>query len=170
MLASHSFVDDPTRADVEAPQCWDTVLQDVLGGWGDDDPDGHAGGDVLDRAHAGRLDHLGRPSGVTSPAERWANLPEVLALAKYPNVAMKATGAPSYSDQPYPFRDIHDNLRRLYDAFGPTRWFWGTDITRMPCSWRQCVTLFTEELPWLRGRDLELVMGRAVCDWLGWKR
>ena len=116
------------------------------------------------------LDHLGRPRGDASPSERWANLTEVLALAKYPNVAMKATGAPSYSDQPYPFRDIHDNLRRLYDAFGPTRWFWGTDITRMPCPWRQCVTLFTEELPWLKGRDLELVMGRAVCDWLGWKR
>jgi hypothetical protein len=49
----------------------------------------------------------------TSPSERWANLAEVLALAKCPNVAMKATGAPSYSDQPYPFRDIHDNLRRL---------------------------------------------------------
>jgi hypothetical protein len=116
------------------------------------------------------LDHLGRPRGDAPPSERWANLPEVLALAKYPNVAMKATGAPSYSDQPYPFRDIHDNLRRLYDAFGPARWFWGTDITRMPCPWRQCVTLFTEELPWLKGRDLELVMGRAVCDWLGWKR
>jgi hypothetical protein len=29
--------------------------------------------------------------------------------------------------------------------------------------------MFTEELPWLKGRDLELVMGRAVCDWLGWK-
>ncbi len=71
------------------------------------------------------LDHLGRPSGVTSPNERWANLQEVLALAKYPNVAMKATGAPSYSDQPYPYRDIHDKLRQLYDAFGPTRWFWG---------------------------------------------
>jgi hypothetical protein len=28
--------------------------------------------------------------------------------------------------------------------------------------------MFTEEMPWLKGRDLELVMGRAVCDWLGW--
>jgi len=45
----------------------------------------------------------------------------------------------------------------------------GTDITRMPCSYRQCVTMFTEELPWLKGRDQELVMGRAVCDWIGWK-
>jgi hypothetical protein len=24
-------------------------------------------------------------------------------------------------------------------------------------------------MPWLKGRDLDLVMGRAVCDWLGWK-
>jgi hypothetical protein len=30
--------------------------------------------------------------------------------------------------------------------------------------------MFTEELPWLSGRDPELVMGRAVCDWLGWRR
>ena len=29
---------------------------------------------------------------------------------------------------------------------------------------------FTEELPWLQGRDRELVMGDAICDWLGWKR
>ena len=39
----------------------------------------------------------------------------------------------------------------------------------MPCSYRQCVTMFTEELPWLTGRDLELVMGQAFADWLGWK-
>jgi len=24
-------------------------------------------------------------------------------------------------------------------------------------------------LPWLKGKDRDLVMGRAVCDWLGWK-
>jgi hypothetical protein len=28
--------------------------------------------------------------------------------------------------------------------------------------------MFTEELPWLQGRDLELVMGHGVSDWLGW--
>jgi predicted TIM-barrel fold metal-dependent hydrolase len=113
------------------------------------------------------VDHLGRPSGTKDDAA-WANLPEMLALARHPNVAIKATGAPSYSSAPYPYRNIHDHLRRIHDAFGPERMFWGTDITRMPCPWRECVSLFTEELPWLGGRDLELVMGRAVCDWLGW--
>jgi predicted TIM-barrel fold metal-dependent hydrolase len=114
------------------------------------------------------IDHLGRSSGAKDDAA-WANLPAMLALARYPNVAIKATGAPSYSSEAYPYRNIHGHLKRIYDAFGPERMFWGTDITRMPCSWRQCVTMFTEELPWLKGRDLELVMGQAVCNWLGWK-
>jgi predicted TIM-barrel fold metal-dependent hydrolase len=114
------------------------------------------------------IDHLGRPSGTKDDAA-WTSLPEMLALAKHSNVAIKATGAPSYSSEAYPYRNIHDHLRRIYDAFGPERMFWGTDITRMPCPWRQCVTMFTEELPWLAGRDKELVMGRAVCDWLGWR-
>ena len=48
------------------------------------------------------------------------------------------------------------------------RSFWGTDITKMPCSWRECVTLFTDELAWLSGKDLQLVMGDALCEWLGW--
>jgi len=29
--------------------------------------------------------------------------------------------------------------------------------------------MFTEEMPWLKGQDLESVMGRGVCEWLGWK-
>jgi predicted TIM-barrel fold metal-dependent hydrolase len=114
------------------------------------------------------IDHLGRRSPAETGEAAWDNLPQMLALAKHPNIAIKATGAPSYSAGPYPFRDIHDKLERVFDAFGPTRMFWGTDITRMPCSYRQCVTMFTEELPWLSGPAQELVMGRAVCDWLEW--
>ena len=113
------------------------------------------------------VDHMGRSGGMTDEAG-FATLPELLALAKYPNVAVKATGAPSYSSAPYPYSNIHGYLRQIYDAFGPERMFWGTDITRMPCSWKQCITLFTEELPWLSESDKELIMGRALCAWLGW--
>ena len=117
------------------------------------------------------IDHLGRRGGGTGgkDAAAFADLPEMLALVKLPNVAVKMSGAPSYSSDPYPYRNIHGYLRQIFDAFGPERCFWGTDITRMPCSYRQCVTMFTEELPWLKGRDRDLVMGRAVCEWLGWK-
>ncbi len=114
------------------------------------------------------IDHYGRCRGQKDDAA-FANVEEVASLAKYPNVALKATGAPAESSAPYPYRNIHKYIRRLFDAFGPRRFFWGTDITRMPCPWRECVTMFTEELPWLQGEDKELVMGRALCDWLGWK-
>ena len=99
----------------------------------------------------------------------YRNMPLLLALAKYPNIGIKATGQAACSTEEYPFRDLHPHLKAVYDAFGPRRMFWGTDITRQHCSWKQCITLFTEELPWLKEEDLELVMGRAYCDWVGWK-
>ena len=127
-------------------------------------------GHIAERHPEARLivDHMGRASGTKDEAA-FETLPQLLALAKYPNVAVKATGAPSYSSAPYPYTNIHDHLHRIYDSFGPGRMFWGTDITRMPCSWRQCVTLFTEELSWLSETDKELIMGRALCNWLDWK-
>lgn len=113
------------------------------------------------------IDHMG-VAPTARDEEAFKTLPDLLALATFPNVAVKVSGAPSNSSAPYPYRNIHDNLHRIVDAFGPQRCFWGTDLSRMPCSYRQCVTMFTEELPWLHGGDLELVMGRALCDWIGW--
>jgi predicted TIM-barrel fold metal-dependent hydrolase len=113
------------------------------------------------------VDHMGALRGNKGDAA-FVHMPKLLALARHPNIAVKATGGPGYADDGYPFRSLHGRYRAIYDAFGPERMFFGTDITRMPCSWKQCVTHFTEELPWLSGRDQELVMGRAVCDWLGW--
>jgi len=96
------------------------------------------------------------------------DLPKLLRLARLPNVAVKASALPAYSSHDYPYYNLHPYLRRVFDAFGPRRMFWGTDLTRLPCTYRQAVTLFTEELPWLSAADQEWVMGRAVCDWLGW--
>lgn len=114
------------------------------------------------------VDHLGALRGKKGD-EAFANLPALVALAKHPNVAVKATGGPGYANDGYPYRSLHEPYRRIYDGFGPRRMFWGTDITRMPGSWRQCVTAFTEEIPWLSESDKELIMGRALCDWIGWK-
>ena len=113
------------------------------------------------------VDHMARPRFSIDNAG-FSDLGELLALAKYPNVAVKATGGPSYSSEVYPYRNIHPYIKQIFDAFGPDRMFWGTDITRMPCTWKQCVTMYTEEMPWLKGRDLEWVMGRALCNFIGW--
>ena len=92
------------------------------------------------------VDHLGVLRGNKGDAA-FVNMPQLEALAKYPNIAVKATGGPGYAEDSYPFRGLDKHYRRIFDAFGPKRMFWGTDITRMPCSWRQCVTHFTEEMP-----------------------
>lgn len=44
----------------------------------------------------------------------------------------------------------------------------GTDLSRLPCTYREGVTMFTEEIPWLTAEDKEWIMGRAICDWLRW--
>lgn len=113
------------------------------------------------------IDHLAVSPFEKLPAAA-AHVDALLALARHPNVALKATAVPSMATQPFPFADTHELLRRLFDAYGAARMFWGTDITRMQCSWRECVRLFTEALPWLEGRDLELVMGEGVAQWIDW--
>lgn len=62
--------------------------------------------------------------------DAFAGLSELCALAKRPNVAVKASA--------------------------------------LTCPWRQAITLFTEALPWLSAQDKEWIMGRAICEWLGW--
>jgi predicted TIM-barrel fold metal-dependent hydrolase len=118
------------------------------------------------------IDHLGGRGGLTTLKDHAAmtHMPELVALAKFPNVAVKATGAPGYSAEAYPYPIMQGYLRQIFDAFGPNRMFWGTDISKMPCSWRQCVTMFTDELPWLGDADKRLVMGEALCAWWGWDR
>ena len=98
------------------------------------------------------------------------HMPELLKLARHPNIAVKATGAPGYSAEAYPFPIMQEYIHQIYDAFGPKRVFWGTDITKMPCSWRDCITMFTEELDWLSEADKRLIMGDAVLTWWGWSK
>lgn len=118
------------------------------------------------------IDHLGGRGGNTTlkDAEAMTHMPELLALARLENVAVKATGAPGYSSEAYPFPAMHEYLKQIYEAFGPERMFWGTDISKMPCSWRECAAMFTDELPWIAREDLPLIMGESICRWWGWSR
>lgn len=126
--------------------------------------------DAIAQRHPGLklvIDHLGLHHG--KDAEAFKEFDKLLALAKRPNIAVKATCLPHFTTDVYPFRALHPYVRRVYDAFGPKRIFWGSDLSRLTCTYRQCVTMFTEEMPFLSAPDLEWIMGRGVCEWLGWK-
>jgi L-fuconolactonase len=115
------------------------------------------------------IDHMGLAREQDALAA--AAIERIIPLADCPNVHVKVTSVPLYSSEPYPYRNLHAPLRRLIGAFGPKRSFWGTDITRIwsRCSYRQCVTLFTEELDFLSADDLEWVMGRGIVQCLQWR-
>ncbi len=128
----------------------------------------HLVADIARRHPALRIvmDHLGLYEGKNE--EAFAEFDKFLALAKHPNIAAKASCLPHFTTESYPYRRLHLYIRKVYDAFGPKRMFWGTDLSRLPCTYRQGVTLFTEELPWLKAEDKEWIMSRGVCEWLGW--
>jgi predicted TIM-barrel fold metal-dependent hydrolase len=114
------------------------------------------------------VDHMGLAREQDNEAS--AAIERLCALADYTNVSVKVSSVPLYSTEPYPYRNLHGALKRLIEAFGPDRSFWGTDLTRVysRITYRQCVTLFTEELPFLSADDLDWVMGRGVAQCLDW--
>jgi predicted TIM-barrel fold metal-dependent hydrolase len=113
------------------------------------------------------INHFGL-TGREKDAAAFKEFDRLLALARRPNIAVKASCMPFYTTEAYPFPSLQPYLRRVYDAFGPKRMFWGTDLSRLPCSWREGMTFFTEEIPWLTPEDKTWIMGRAICAWHGW--
>ncbi len=116
------------------------------------------------------IDHMGVSSEAMKKNMMPATIVEAAALAKYPNVSVKLSSIPLFSSQPYPFRDMTPHIRRLFDAYGPQRCYWGTDVTNSfaKASYRQRVTHFTEELDFLSEDDKDWIMGRAILARLAW--
>ena len=126
--------------------------------------------DMIAERHPGLtliIDHMGRVSGRQGPAA-FADLQDLLALARHPNLLVKTTSAPSYSEEPYPFRDIHPFLQRIYDSFGARRMLWGSDITRLRGTYRECLALFQEALDFLTPEDREWILGKTAAEALRW--
>jgi predicted TIM-barrel fold metal-dependent hydrolase len=131
---------------------------------------------LLDRVHAIAarhpgltliIDHMARVGRQRGTAA-FADLDELLSLARHANVLVKTTSAPSYSAEPYPFRDLHPFLRQIYDAFGPRRMLWGSDLTRLTSTYQECLNLFQEALDFLSTEDREWILGRAAAAALNW--
>lgn len=117
------------------------------------------------------VDHMSLMLEIAKEGKLKEAIDEVVKLAKYPNVSVKLSSAPTYSFEPYPFRDVTEHIKRCFDAYGPQRCYWGTDITNAfdKCTYRQRVTHFTEELPFLSEEDKDWVMGKAILQRLNWK-
>ena len=116
------------------------------------------------------IDHMGLTAAMAKDNSIAAAVDQAVALAKYANVSIKMSASPALSLESYPFRDVTPHIRRLFDAYGPRRCYWGTDMTNSfaKATYRQRITHFTEELDFLSEDDKDWIMGRAILARLKW--
>ena len=116
------------------------------------------------------IDHMSLNQDIAKEGRIAPAIDEVVKLAKFPNVSVKVSSAPNFSHEPYPWRDTFDAIKRCFDAYGPRRCYWGTDLTNSlaKATYRQRITQFTEELPFLSEQDKDWVMGKAILERLKW--
>jgi predicted TIM-barrel fold metal-dependent hydrolase len=105
------------------------------------------------------IDHM-----ADCPIDQPAELEKLFALKRYPKVFVKISHTWSLSRQGYPFRDTFDQVKRLYDSFGPRRLMWGTDwpMVNRHASYTQALSVVRSEMAFLNREDKEWILSRTI--------
>lgn len=131
-------------------------------------PGRHALYERLARAYPGLkivVDHVAVEDD-TVPLAR--AIEPLLALARYPGIAVKASALPCFVREDYPFPSISAAVYRLVEAFGAERVFWGSDLSRLPVPYTQLVDVFVHHTPELAESERALILGESLATWLEW--
>lgn len=119
------------------------------------------------------IDHVGMSPVPAVPLrpDRLDALPDLLALARYENVAVKFTGVPALSFDRYPFADLWPACHRMLEAFGPERLMWGSDFRRVAPLHSYAATVdFLRCTDEVSDGDRELLFGKSLRRWLDWEQ
>ena len=73
--------------------------------------------------------HLALGGAGRSPEALAAHVDLLKVLVPHQNVAITISSLWGSSQQGYPYADLHDSIRRIYDLFGAARLAWATDYT-----------------------------------------
>jgi predicted TIM-barrel fold metal-dependent hydrolase len=105
------------------------------------------------------IDHM-----ADCPADRPDELKKLLALARYPHLFVKVSHTWSVSRQPYPYPDAQEQVKRLYDTFGPQRLMWGTDwpMVEPYCGYARALAMVRDEMKFLSNEDKSWMLSRTV--------
>jgi predicted TIM-barrel fold metal-dependent hydrolase len=119
------------------------------------------------------IDHIGMtpvwPGHIPLLPERLDPIPDLLALARHENVAVKFSGVPGLSFESFPFSDLWPTCHAILEAFGPDRVMWGSDFRRLRelHAYRELVDflLLTDEVS---EADKRLMFGESLRRWVRW--
>jgi len=111
------------------------------------------------------IDHLARPDLAEEHA-RTTLFKDLLALAQFEQVYVKASALGYMSGEPYPHRDILEFVRRAFDAYGPQRMMWGTDtpMSQDPNTLPDAMRLIDLALPDASHEDRAQIMGGTAAQ------
>jgi predicted TIM-barrel fold metal-dependent hydrolase len=105
------------------------------------------------------VDHM-----ADTPLDKPQELEKLIALKRYPKVFVKISHTWSLSRQPYPYPDSQQQVKRLYDAFGPRQLMWGTDwpLVENHCGYAKALALVRDEMKFLSEDDKSWVLSKTV--------
>ena len=91
-------------------------------------------------------------------------LGRLLDLARFPRVFVKISHTWGISKQGHPWRDTHDMVKQVVDAYGPQRIMWGTDwpVCLAKTSYDRTLTVVRDEMDFLSKADLDWVLGKTA--------
>ena len=113
------------------------------------------------------IPHMGCPLD-SRGRSAFATIKNLLDLARHPRVFLMVSSVPCFSNEAYPFRDLHPFLERIFDAYGPRRLLWGADLSRLTSSYRECLDLFRKDLTFLTAEDKEWILGKTSTHVFRW--
>ncbi len=105
------------------------------------------------------IDHM-----ADCPLDQPEKLQLLLALAKYPKVFVKISHMWSLSNQPYPYADAAQQVKRLCETFSASRLMWGTDwpVSLKQLSYAKAVELYRDHLDFLSPPDRTQILYKTV--------
>jgi predicted TIM-barrel fold metal-dependent hydrolase len=85
-------------------------------------------------------------------------------MARYPRVYVKISHTWGISRESYPWRDTHDLVKCVYQAFGGKRIMWATDwpVCLNNANYDQTLTVVRDEMDFFGSEDLEWVLGKTA--------
>jgi len=116
------------------------------------------------------IDHM-----ADCPPDDEEGIRKLLDLARYPRVYVKISHTWLLSKEDYPWRDTHDLVHRVYDAFGAQRLMWATDwpMCLRKAKYEQTLSVVRDEMDFFTPEDKEWILGKtalklwpfkSVCD------
>jgi L-fuconolactonase len=105
------------------------------------------------------IDHM-----ADCPLGKPAELQKLIALERYPKVFVKISHTWSRSRHAYPFPDAQEQVKRLYDVFGPQRLMWATDwpILEPRATYAQALTLVRDDMDFLNADDKSWILSKTI--------